>query len=82
VILQYACLDDGIDRTGLLAETAEDALREIDIVAAGTASAVLTLLGFDGNRKRRAYRFAELAGDAAFFPIRITSQGMQALETR
>src|SRR5690606_19182457 len=36
----------------------------------------------DGNGKRRADRFAELAGDATLLAVRIAAQRVQAAETR
>jgi len=56
VILEDARLDDRVDRTRLLAETAEDALGKIDVVTRGSARAVVSLFGFDGNRERRTHR--------------------------
>jgi len=51
---------------GFLAQPAEDAFGEIDVVARGAASAVGALLGLDRDRKRRANAaLAQLAGDAA-----------------
>jgi hypothetical protein len=48
-------LDNRIHRAGLLAEPAENALGQVDVVSRGAARAVLTLLGLDGDRQRRAY---------------------------
>jgi hypothetical protein len=73
-------LDDRIHRAGLLAEPAENALEQIDVVARGAARAVLALLGVDGDRQRRAHRLAQLAGDAAFFAVRVAAQGVQTAE--
>jgi hypothetical protein len=80
VIFEEARLDDGVDRAGFLTETAVDALREIDVVAGGAPRAVVALLRLDGDGHGRAYRLAELAGDAAFFAVRVTAQGMVAAE--
>src|ERR1041384_7477378 len=44
VVLENARLDDGVDRAGLLAEAAEDALRQVDVVARGAPRGVLPLL--------------------------------------
>src|SRR5690606_29484943 len=63
-------------------EAAEDALEQVDVVARGTAAAVGTLLGVDGDRERRAHRLAQLAGDAAFLAVRIAAQRMQTAEAR
>jgi hypothetical protein len=75
-------LDDRVDRAGLLAIAAIDAFGHVDVVARRAAAAVLARLGLDGDRQRRADRLAELAGDAAFFAIRIASQRMLAAEAR
>src|SRR6185369_1568035 len=40
VILELARLDDGVHRAGLLAEAAENALGQVDVVARGAAGAV------------------------------------------
>src|SRR5712671_6400267 len=65
-------LDDGIDRTGLLAQPAIDALHHVDVVAHGAAGAVVAArTGLDGDRLRRTNRLAQLAGDAALLTVRI-----------
>src|SRR5687767_9181727 len=82
VVLEDARLDDRVDRAGLLAEPAEDALHQIDVIARGAARAVFPLLAFDMDGKRRAYRLAQLAGDAALLAVRVAAQRMQAAEAR
>src|SRR5687768_14350113 len=64
--LEIGALDDGIDRAGLLAHAAVDALDHVDVVARGAPRAVRARLGFDDDRLRRADRLAQLARDAAF----------------
>src|SRR5262249_1070302 len=78
--LEVRALYDGIDRAGLLAEAAIDALGHVDVVARGAAAAVGARFGLDGDRLRRADRLAELAGDAALFPVGIAAQGVLAAE--
>jgi hypothetical protein len=78
VVFEDARLDDRIDRAGFFAEAAEDALVQVDVVARGAATAVGALLRFDGDRERRAYRFAQLAGDAALLAVRVAAQRVQA----
>jgi hypothetical protein len=80
VVLEDAGLDDRIDRAGLFAEAAEDALGQVDVVARGAALPSARSLGFDGDRHRRADGLAQLAGDAALFAVRIAAQRMQAAE--
>jgi hypothetical protein len=63
---------DRIHWTALLAKTAIDTLEQVDVVARGAARAVGALLRIDRDRKRRAYGFAQLAGDAAFLAVRLT----------
>src|SRR5215207_5697653 len=76
-------LDDGVDRTGFLAEAAIDALHHVDVVAGGAAGAVVPARpGLDGDRLRRADRLAELAGDAALLAVRVASKGVLASEPR
>src|SRR4051812_42792301 len=68
--------DDGVDWAGFLAEAAIDALHHVDVVAHGAAGAVvLARTRLDGDGLRRADGFAELASNAALFPIGIASQG-------
>src|SRR4030095_7590136 len=74
-------LDDGIDRTGLLAQAAIDAFHHVDVVADGAAGAVVAARpGLDGDRLRRTDRLAQLAGNAALFAVRIAAQRMLAAE--
>src|SRR5512139_1113416 len=82
VVFEDARLDDGIDRAGFLAEAAEDALGEVDVVARGATGAVDALFRFDGNGERRTNRFAQLAGDAALLAVWVAAQRMQATEAR
>src|SRR5438552_12592981 len=82
MILEDARLDDRIHGAGLLAQPAEDALGEIDVVARGAAGAVGALFGLDGDRKRGANGLAQLAGDAALLAVRVAAQGVQPAEAR
>src|SRR4051812_27921313 len=77
--LEVRPLDDGIDRTGLLAQPAIDALHHVDVVAHRAAGAVVAArTGLDGDRLSRANRLAQLAGNAAFFAVRIAAQRVLA----
>src|SRR6202008_3349859 len=80
--LEVRPLDNRIDRAGLLAEAAVDALGHVDVVARGAAAAVFARLGLDGDGLRRTDRLAELAGNAAFLAVRVTAQRMLASEAR
>ncbi|MNT68016.1 hypothetical protein D3C72_2062110 [compost metagenome] len=82
MVFQDLRLDDRIDRAGLFAETAEDALGQVNIVTRGAARAVVTLFRFDRDGHRRANRFAQFAGDATFLAVRVAAQRVQATETR
>src|SRR5262249_44696456 len=82
VVLEEAGLDDGVDRAGLLAEPAEDALGEVDVVARGAARAVGALLGLYRDRERGADGLAQLAGDAALLSVGIAAQRVQPAEAR
>src|ERR1700722_18510253 len=75
-------LDDRVDRTGLLAIAAVDALRHVDVVARRAAAAVLARFGLDRDRQRRADRLAQLAGDATFLTVRIAAQRVLAAKSR
>src|SRR6185437_16619772 len=82
VVLDEARLDDGVDRAALLAEPAEDALDEVDVVARGAARAVVALLALDGDGERGADGLAQLAGDAALLPVGIAAQRVQPPHAR
>src|SRR5882757_5541808 len=76
-------LDDGVDRTGLLAQSAIDAFHHVDVVAHGAAGAVVAArTGFDGDGLRRTDRLAQLAGDTALLAVGIAAQRMLAAEAR
>src|SRR3954464_1873659 len=80
VIFECPRLDDRIHRAGLLAEAAEDAFRQIDVIARGAPGAVGTLVRFNMDGERRAHRLAELACDTALFAVRIAAQRVQPPE--
>src|SRR5450759_2332966 len=82
VVLEDARLDDRIDRAGFFAEAAEDALVQVDVVARGPARAIGPLLRLDGDRQRRAYRLAQLAGNAALLAVGVAAQRVQAAKAR
>src|SRR6056297_952642 len=75
-------LDDRIDRAGLLAETAINAFRHVDVVARGAAAAVLARLALDRDRLSGAHSLAKLARDTPLFAIRIAAQRMLTAKTR
>src|SRR6201995_1281619 len=74
--LQVRAFHDGVDRAGLLAKAAVDALDHVDVVAGRAPAAVGARLGLDGDRLGRADRLAELAGDAALLAVRVAAQRM------
>jgi hypothetical protein len=82
VVFEVVGLDDAVHRAAFFAETAEDALGQVDVVARGAAAAVGAHLAFDGDGHGRADGFAQLAGDAALFAVFIAPQRMQAAEAR
>src|SRR5574337_300730 len=53
VVLKYAGFDDGVDRTGLLAKAAENALGQVNVIAASPPRPILALIGFNGDRQGR-----------------------------
>src|SRR3954462_12665338 len=79
---EIGALDDRIDRAGLLAEAAIDALGHVDVVARGAPAAVVARLRLDGDGEGRADCLAKLAGNAALFAVRIATQGVLAPEAR
>src|SRR3989344_7265653 len=74
--------NDGIHRAGLFAEPAVDALEQIDIVARGASCAVRALFRFDTDATGRTDGLTQLAGDAALLAVRVSTQRVQAAETR
>src|ERR1700722_3688520 len=56
---EIRALDNGIDRAGLLAQAAIDALHHVDVIAHGAAGTVVApRAGLDGDGLRRADRLA------------------------
>jgi len=53
-VLSIRRLDNGINRTTLLAESAVNTLRHVDIVTCCSSASILTLFRFDGNSLSRA----------------------------
>src|SRR5215470_8708556 len=81
--LEIRPLDDGIDRTGLLAQPAIDAFHHVDVVAGGATRAVVaTRARLDGDRLGGADRLAQLAGNAALLAVGIAPQCVLAAEPR
>src|SRR5690606_78276 len=63
---EIGSLNDGVDRTSLLAEAAINALHHVDIVSYRAPCAVIAAWpGFDGDGLSWADGLAKLAGDAA-----------------
>src|SRR6202035_324774 len=71
-------LNDRVDRAGLLAIAAINALRHVDVVARRAAAAVFARLGLDGDRQRGTDRLAQLAGDAALLAVGVAAQRVLA----
>src|SRR4029079_8690128 len=82
VVLEEPRLDDRVDRAALLAESAEDAFGEVDVVARRAASAVRALLGLEGDREGGTHGLVELAGDASLLAVRIAAKRVQAAKAR
>src|SRR5581483_3146027 len=81
--LEIGALDDGVDRAGLLAHAAIDALDHVDVVAGGAAGAVVAARArLDGDRLRRADRLAQFAGDAALLAVGVAALRMLTAEAR
>ena len=70
-----------IGRAGLFAETAEDALGQVDVVTLGAARAVFAFFRFDVDRHCRTHRLAQFTCNTAFLAVRITALRVQAAET-
>src|SRR6188472_2649806 len=71
VVLMDSRLDDRIHWAGLFAETTENALEQIDVVASRAARPVGRDIRLDRDSECRAHGFAQLAGDATLLPVRI-----------
>src|SRR5256885_16323244 len=54
VVFEDMRLDDRVHRAAFLAEAAEDALGQVDVVARGAARAVVTHIGLDGDGDRKS----------------------------
>ena len=76
MLFMNARFNDRIDRARLFAKTAINTLEQVDVIACCTSCTIITNVGFDRNRQRRANRLAQLARDAAFLTVRITAQCM------
>ena len=79
-VFEVRSFNDSIDRAGLGAETAENALGHINIILSGSSRAVWSWLGLDDDGKGWAGGLAELAGDASLFTGWVSSEGMLASE--
>ena len=67
-------LDNGIDRTSLLAVATVDAFGHVDVVARRTPASVFARFGLDSNRLRRAHGLAQFASDTALLTVGVPSQ--------
>jgi len=79
-VLEVRSFDDGIDGTGFLAETAEDALSHIDVILGGTARAIGTGLRFNCDGKSRAGSLTKLAGNTSLLSSGVTSESVLSSE--
>ena len=82
MVLVNPGLNDGVHRAGLFAETAVDALEEVDVVAGRAPGAVLADVGLDGDGERGADRFAKLARDAALLTAGVAPESVKPPESR
>lgn len=81
VVFKNMGFHNRIGRAGLFAETAEDALGQVDVVTLGAAGAVFAFFRFDVDRHCRTHRLAQFTRDAAFLSVRITALRVQTAET-
>ena len=65
---------NGVSRTGLFAEAAEDAPGEVDAEEFRIASSVFIFSCLEGDAVNRACRSAEVAGDTTFIAVRVSGQ--------
>src|SRR5258708_9221991 len=69
VVLVQSRFHDGVDRTGFFAESAVDALEEIDVVARGASRPVGAHIRFDGYGGRRNHPFPTLAANPSLLAL-------------
>src|SRR3954470_575221 len=82
-IFKVRTFDDGVHRARFLAQAAINAFHHIDVIAHGSPSPVVPpRSSFDRDRLRRADSLAQLAGNAALFPVGIAPQSMLAAKPR
>ncbi|EOC20741.1 hypothetical protein NM3147_0264 [Neisseria meningitidis NM3147] len=81
VVFKNMRFHNRIGRAGLFAETAEDALGQVDIVTLGAAGAVFAFFRFNVNRHCRTNCLAQFTRDTALFAVRIPPLRVQATET-
>src|SRR4030095_6197675 len=82
VVLENARFDDRVYGAAFLAEPAENAFGEVDVVARRPPRAVLAFLRFDRDRERGTHGLTQFARNAAFLAVRIAAQRMQSAEPR
>lgn len=81
-VLDIGGLDNGIDRAGLLAVAAVDALGHINIVLGGTSRTINPLFSLNGDGHSRANGFTQLTGNAALLTTGVAAKGMLTSESR
>src|SRR5262249_17223044 len=75
--------DNGVNRTGFLAKPAINAFHHVDVVTRRSACAIIAARpGLNRDSLCRTDCLAELACDAALFPVGIATQGMFTAEAR
>lgn len=82
-VLGVGALNNGVDGAGFLAETAVDALGHVDIVTGGSARAVGTLFGLNGDGLGRADLRTVSGwcfGGVSLRQKRTASQSLQAMQ--
>mmetsp|Transcript_580 Transcript_580/g.768 ORF Transcript_580/g.768 Transcript_580/m.768 type:complete len:231 (+) Transcript_580:153-845(+) len=81
-VLKVGTLNNRINWASLLAETTENALGHVDIVASGSARSIGPRLGLDCDGLGRADSLAKLAGDAPLFPTGVPPKCVLTTEPR
>ena len=75
-------LNNGVHWATLLTESAINALCHINVVSRSPPTPVLSLLGLNSNRARRADSLAQLASNAPLLPRRVPPQRMLPTKPR
>lgn len=81
-VLVVGTLNNGVNRTGFLAESTEDALGHVNVILSGSSSSVISRLSLDSDSVSGASGFTELTSDTSLLSGRVSSKSMLTSEVR